>query len=100
MDSKKRQKERDNQRFERGELGALLKLFSSLGITVAAGIVGFFLLGLYLDRKASAMGYETHGVPKIALLLLGVGLSVYWAYLRIARHLDKYEPKERPEDDE
>lgn len=87
-------------RFGREELGALLRLFSSLGITVAVGILGFFLLGLWLDRKFAAWGWQTYGAPRIVCVLLGVGLAVYWAYLRIARHLDKYEPRRRDEEGE
>ncbi|MCD8351532.1 MAG: AtpZ/AtpI family protein, partial [Planctomycetaceae bacterium] len=45
-----KKKERANTRFAREELGELLRLFSGLGITVAVGIVGFFLLGLWVDR--------------------------------------------------
>ncbi len=93
MDEDKKEKERRNDLFERRELGALLKLFSSLGVTVAVGIVGFFLLGLYLERKAAEWGWRTGGSIRIAFLLGGLALTVYWAYLRIARHLDKYEPK-------
>lgn len=84
-------KELRNERFDRGELGALLRLFSSLGVTVAAGIVGFFLLGIYAERKAAEFGYPTGGVLRVAVLLVGLGLSVYWAYLRIVKHLDKYD---------
>lgn len=91
MDMSKREKELANQRFAREELGALLKLFSALGITVALGILGFFLLGLWLDRYLTGLGWHTRNIPKIGCLLLGVALSIYWAYLRIARHLDKYE---------
>ena len=94
MDEEKRKKELRNRRFDRGELGALLKLFSSLGITVAFGIVGFFLLGLYVDRRLLEMGWNTRGVPRVVFLLAGLGLSVYWAYLRIAKHLEKYEKDE------
>ena len=80
--------------FERGELGALLRLFSSLGITVTAGITGFFLLGLYLDNKLPGMGIETRGLAKIAFVLAGVALSIYWAYLRIVKHLETFETGE------
>lgn len=93
MDTKNRDKEIRNRRFAREELGDLLRLFSSLGITVAAGIVGFFLLGLWVDRKLAGLGYETYGVPRVVAVLGGVALVVYWAYLRIARHLEKYDPK-------
>lgn len=97
MDTEKRRrdKERENARFAREELGELLKLFSALGITVALGILGFFLLGLWVDRKLAAMGWHTYGAPRIVFTLLGLCLVIYWAYLRIARHLDKYE---KPED--
>ncbi len=92
-EEEKREKERLNDRFDRGELGALLKLFSSLGVTVAVGILGFFLLGLYLERKAGEWGWHTGGAVRIVFLLGGLAMTVYWAYLRIARHLDKYDPK-------
>ena len=99
MDTDKRDRERENKRFAREELGELLKLFSSLGITVAAGIVGFFLLGMWVDRKLTEMGWVTRGVPRILLLLFGLALTIYWAYLRIARHLEKFE-RRRERDDE
>lgn len=91
-DEEKRQKDLANKRFAREEMGELLQLFSSLGITVAVGIAGFFWAGLWLDRHLTAMGWTTHKLPRIAGMLLGVGLTIYWAYLRIARHLDKYDP--------
>lgn len=95
-------KKKKNDNFAREELGALLRLFSALGITVAVGIAGFFFLGVYIDRKLSAMGYATRGLPRIGFLLFGLGMSIYWAYLRIARHLDKYDKGkdgEKGEDD-
>jgi hypothetical protein len=88
---RKREKERRNDLFARRELGALLRLFSSLGITVAAGIVGFFFLGVFVERKALELGYRTGGALRIAFLLAGVGLSVYWAYLRIAKHIETFD---------
>lgn len=91
MDSEKAEKERQNARFAREELGALLKLFSSLGITVSAGILGFFWLGLHLQRKATEAGWQTYGLVLVGFVLGGVALSVYWAYLRIGRHLDKFD---------
>ncbi len=79
-----------DRRFEREELGALLKLFSSLGITVAAGIAGFFLAGLRVDAWLSGAGWRTYGLGKIFGLVIGLCLSVFWAYARIARHLKKF----------
>lgn len=91
MDAENNDKELRNRRFVREEMGELLRLFSSLGITVALGIVGAFLLGLWVDRKLTGFGWETYGVPRAACLLGGVALTVYWAYLRIARHLEKFD---------
>lgn len=88
----KRAKELANKRFEREELGELLRLFSSLGLTVVAGIVGFFLLGLWADGKLADMGWQTRKLGRIIGLVFGLGMSMYWAYLRIMRHLCKYEP--------
>lgn len=91
MTEENAEKERQNAKFAREELGALLKLFSSLGITVAVCILGFFWLGLYLDRKATEAGMATHGLIRVVFVIGGVAVSVYWAYLRIARHLEKYD---------
>ena len=90
-----------DKRFEREEMGELIKLFSSLGITVAVGILGFFVLGLWLDRKLVGMGYATGGMGRIVCLLAGLGLTLYWAYLRIVKHLRKFGPDAKPgRDDE
>lgn len=89
---KRREKERANRRFEREEMGELLRLFSALGLTVAAGIVGCFLAGLWVDRELVELGWRTRGLPRIAGVLLGLSLSLYWAYLRIVRHLRKFDP--------
>lgn len=83
-----------DRRFEREEMGELLRLFSALGITLAAGIVGFFFAGLKLDAWLTAAGLETHSLGKIAGLLIGLCLSVSWAYARIARHLKKFAPEQ------
>lgn len=93
MDTKSREKEKRNNRFAREEMGELLRMFSSLGVTVALGIVGSFLLGLWVDRKLAGIGYATYGIPRVLFLLGGVALTVYWAYLRIARHLEKFGEK-------
>lgn len=93
MDTERREKELRNKRFAREELGELLKLFSGLGVTVTLGIVGSFLLGLWADRKLAEAGMTTYGLPRIIFLLGGLAMTVYWAYLRIARHLDKFENK-------
>ncbi len=98
MDREKGDSRRRNDLFGREELGDLLRMFSALGVTVAAGVTGFFLLGLWLEKKAVAWGYEVQGWLRIVFLLLGLGLSVYWAYLRIARHIDKYAPDKKKED--
>lgn len=99
MDSKKRKNGAgDDLPYSGEETGDLLKLFSSLGVTVAAGILGFFLLGLWLDRKLRDMGWHTYGLPRVVLLLLGLALTIYWAYMRIARHLDKYEKRDGEEE--
>lgn len=87
-----KKKERANTRFAREEMGELLKLFSGLGITVAVGIVGFFLLGLWVDGRLQEWGWQTRGVPRVVSVVAGVGLSIYWAYLRIARHLERFAP--------
>ncbi|MDR3211612.1 MAG: hypothetical protein LBU79_06830 [Planctomycetota bacterium] len=76
------------------ELPALLRLFSGLGFTLALGIVGFFLLGLYVDRYLQGLGLATRGIVVVVFLLLGVGLSTYRSYLVIARHLEKYGRKD------
>lgn len=91
VEAAQRRKERANRRFDREELGALLRLFSALGVTVAAGIVGFFLMGLWADGQLREMGWRTHGLPRLAGVLLGLGVTVYWAYLRIVRHLRTFE---------
>ncbi len=96
----KRRRERENKRFAREEMGELLRLFSALGVTVAVGIVGFFWLGLWVDRKLSDLGWRTYGVPRLAAVLFGVGVSIYWAYLRIAKHLDKFAPRDGGTEDD
>ncbi len=78
-------------RFDREEMGELLRLFSALGITVAAGIAGFFFLGVQADKWLAEAGLRSYGLGRIIGLLLGLGLTAYWAYLRIARHLRKFE---------
>ncbi len=90
-----RDKELANRRFEREEMGELLRLFSALGVTVAAGIVGCFLLGLWVDGQLRGMGWRTYNVPKLAGVVAGLGVTMYWAYLRIVRHLRKYEDGNR-----
>lgn len=90
-----REPEKRGDPFTREELTALLKMFSSLGLVVTGCIVGFFLLGLYAARKAAEMGWGGGGALRAVFLLAGVALGVYWAYLRIVRHLDKYERRDR-----
>ncbi len=80
-----------DSRFEREELGELLRLFSALGITVAAGIAGFFFIGVQADKWLAEAGRQSYGLGRIIGLLLGLGGTIYWAYLRIARHLRKFE---------
>ncbi len=91
MDTKKLEKERRNKRFAREELGDLLRMFSSLGITVGAGIALFFWAGVWSEKKLADWGWPVGKWLRIGTLLLGLGLTLYWAYLRIARHLEKYE---------
>ncbi len=78
------------------EFGPLMRLFSSLGITMTFGTVGFFLIGLFLDRMLKKYEISTYGIPVIILTLFGVAISVYWCYLRIIRHLEEF-PRE-PQD--
>lgn len=99
-EEKRRRKELANKRFEREEMGELLRLFSALGVTVALGILGFFLAGLWVDRQLTEMGWQTRSLPRIAGIVLGLAFTMYWAYLRIVRHLRKYDPSpNRPEDE-
>jgi len=91
-EEKKRRKELANKRFEREEMGELLRLFSALGVTVALGILGFFLAGLWVDRELAEMGWRTRGLPRILGIILGLAFTGYWAYLRIVRHLRKFDP--------
>lgn len=96
-------KERANRRFDREEMGALLRLFSALGVTVAAGIVGFFLIGLWADGALRERGWETHGIPRLGGILAGLAATMYWAYLRIAKHLRTFEietPRTPPDAEE
>lgn len=93
----KRAKDLANKRFAREELGELLRLFSSLGLTVAVGILGFFWLGIRVDGKLTEIGWNTRNLGRIIGLLLGLCLSLYWAYLRIVKHLGKYGPDAKPE---
>jgi hypothetical protein len=90
-EKRRREKELANTRFEREEMGELLRLFSALGVTVAVGIVACFLLGLWVDGQLRGMGWRTYNVPKLGGVVLGLGMTMYWAYLRIVRHLRKYE---------
>lgn len=94
-----RKPEKRGDPFAREELTALLRMFSSLGLVVTGCIVGFFLLGLHVARRATAMGWGGAGALRVIFLLAGVALGVYWAYLRILRHLDTYERRTRPEDE-
>ncbi|MDR1535131.1 MAG: hypothetical protein LBU64_08555 [Planctomycetota bacterium] len=98
MEADNQEKERRNSRFAQEELGELLRLFTSLGLTVALGITGFFLLGRYLEGRIASLGVPAAGFGKIAGLLLGLFLSLFWSYTRIVRHLDKYaaRPKNDP----
>ena len=91
-------REKRNDAFLREELGPLLRLFTSLGLTVTLGIAGFFWLGVYLDGKIAPLGLAPKGTAGVVFLLAGLGLSLYWAYLAIARHLEKsapVQPKEK-----
>jgi carbon starvation protein CstA len=88
---KRREDKIADARFEREEMGELLKLFSALGITVSVGIVGAFFAGMRIDAWLAGAGWETYGAGKFIGLFLGLGFSVYWAYLRIAKHLKKFE---------
>ncbi len=81
-----------DRRFEREELGELLRLFSALGITLAACIAGCFLAGLKLDAWLAEAGWNTRGLGKVGGLVIGLAAGVSWAYLRIARHLKKFAP--------
>ena len=72
----------------RKELMALLRLVPVLGLTVSAGIAAGLLLGLELDRRL-----PLHGGGTITGLLLGLGLSFFWAYRRIARHMERFAPE-------
>lgn len=87
--------ESDNgdRRFDHGELGDLLKMFSALGVTVAVGITVFFFIGLRADAWMAEAGWRMYGAGKIAGLLFGLGLTGYWSYLRIIKHLRKYEDR-------
>ena len=89
-----------DRRFEREEMGALLRLFSALGITICAGVVGCFFAGLKLDARLAETGWNTRGAGKILGLLVGLGLGVSWAYMRIARHLKQFAPEQKPEQEE
>lgn len=91
MDTKKFANERRNNRFAREELGDLLRLFSSLGITVGFGIVFFFWVGVWGEGKLLDFGYPVGKWLRLVMLLFGLCVSIYWAYLRICRHLEKYE---------
>ena len=85
-----RKKEAANQRFMREELGSLLKLFSSLGITITLCIVGSFLLGRYINSALEKAGVNAYGAPTIILVLAGIALAFMWSSMRIARHLQKF----------
>ncbi len=87
--------EAEDRRFDREEMGELLKLFSALGLTVAGGVAGFFYLGVRVDAWLAEAGRDTHGSGKIGCLFIGLGLSVGWAYLRIVKHLEKFTPRPR-----
>lgn len=94
--TEKRRKPWSNSRATNPEFGALLRLFTSLGFTLAASIFGFFMLGVFVERKAAEMGLNMRMIPRVAFMLFGVALGIYWAYLRIARHLDQYEGEKDP----
>ncbi len=72
------------------EIAALLRLVGVLGLTMVLGISTFFGLGLLADRH-----FDLHGAGIITGLLAGIGLSLYWSYSRIARHLDRFAPHNR-----
>jgi hypothetical protein len=67
---------------EQREILKLLNLIGTLGLTVVLSILGFFLLGLWLGRH-----YGLGNWPMVAGLLLGIGLSFWWVYLRLTREL-------------
>lgn len=69
------------------EVGALLRLVASLGVTVALAIVSFFFGSLWLDRRL-----QFGGVLVAPGVLIGVLLSFIWTYLSIARHVKRYGP--------
>lgn len=90
MDTEKRTKELANERFNREELGPLLRLFSSLGITLTVGIIVSVLVGLYLNRRLAEFEIDAYGLPGIAIIITGITISLYWCYLRIEKHMSKF----------
>ena len=90
MDQNLQKKEAANQRFMREELGSLLKLFSSLGITIALCIVGSFLLGRYVNTMLENAGVHARGIPAVLIVVAGIALALLWSSMRIARHVQKF----------
>lgn len=74
----------DQDSGERSELYGTLSLIGTTGLTLALGIIGFFLAGLYISRK-----YELGIAPVIIGVAVGVFLSFFWVYYRLTKHLGK-----------
>lgn len=87
--------QKDENQLSRTEFGELLRLFSSLGITLAVGITLFFVAGHYADKFLAGREIKTFGLIRTFFIIGGVALSVYWCYLRIAKHLEKFDPPRR-----
>jgi F0F1-type ATP synthase assembly protein I len=72
---------------EKLELFALLQMVSILGFLVCGGVIGFFFLGNMLDKH-----FNQNGVFAVGGMFLGLGLAIYAAYQRIAKHLEQFAP--------
>ena len=74
----------DNDAQERSELYGTLSLIGTTGLTIALGIIGFFLAGLYLSRR-----FQLGIAPVIIGVGMGVFISFFWVYRRLTKHLEK-----------
>ncbi len=68
------------------QLRSLLGISLSLGLGVAGSILAFFFAGLALDRYL-----HSGRIALVISLLVGIAVSVYWAYHRISRILARFD---------
>jgi uncharacterized protein YneF (UPF0154 family) len=69
----------------------LLGLMLALGFTVAVCVCAGVLGGIWLDRQR----WLPNGVGALIGAIAGLGLAIFWAWMRISRHLSAHPPPVR-----